>query len=57
MGSERKQQIPRCSGVGDWGNQVMGIKEGTGGDEHGVLYTTNELLNTTSKTNDVLDVG
>jgi len=27
---------------------VMGIKEGTC-DEHSVLYTTNESLNTTSK--------
>ena len=35
----------------------MGIKEGTCCDEHWVLYTTNESLNTTSKTNDVLYVG
>ena len=37
-----------------WDNQVMGIKEGTCGDEHWVLYTTSELLNITSKNNDVL---
>jgi len=35
---------------GGWGNQVMGIKEGMCCDEHWVLYTTNESLNTTSKT-------
>jgi len=35
----------------------MGIKEGMWGDEHWVLYTTNESLDTTSKTNDVLYVG
>ena len=40
-----------------WGNQVMGIKEGTCGDEHWVLYATDELLNSTSETNDVLYVG
>jgi len=37
-----------------WGNQVMGIKEGTCCDEHWVLYATNESLNTTSKTNEGL---
>ena len=36
---------------------MMGIKEGTCGDEQWVLYTTNESLNTTSKTNDVIHVG
>ena len=29
----------------------MGIKKGTCCDEHWVLHTTNESLNTTSKTN------
>ena len=38
------------TGVG-WGNRVMGIKEGTCGDEHWVLY---ESLNTTSTANVVL---
>jgi len=33
------------------------IKEGTCCDEHWVLYATNESLNTTSKTNDVLYKG
>ena len=37
--------------------RVMGIKEGTCCDEHWVLYTINELLNTTTKTNDVPYVG
>ena len=36
---------------------MMGTKEGTGGDEHWVLYATNEFLNTTSKTNDILYAG
>lgn len=35
----------------------MGIKEGTWCDEHLGLYTTDKLLNTTSETNDVLNVG
>ena len=35
----------------------MGIKEGTWRDEHRVLYTTDELLKTTSETNDELYVG
>ena len=39
------------------GNWVMGIKEGKCCDEHWVFYGTNELLNTTSKTNYVLYVG
>ena len=36
---------------------VWGIKGGMCCDECLVLYTTNESLNTTSKTNDVLYVG
>ena len=43
--------------MGGLGNRVMGIKEGMGFDEHWVLYTTHELLNTTSETNNVLYVG
>ena len=42
---------------GGTGNQVIGIKEGTCCDEHWVLCVTDELLNTTSKTNDVLYSG
>ena len=42
---------------GGWGNFMMGIKEGTCCDENRVLYATNESLNTTSKTNDVLFSG
>ena len=40
-----------------WGNWVMGIKEGVWCYEHWVLYATDELLNSTSETNDVLYVG
>ena len=40
-------------GVGGWGNWVMSIKEGTQCDEHWMLYATDEILNSTSKTNDV----
>ena len=40
--------------VGGWVSLVVGIKEGTCGDEHWVLYATNESLNISSKTNDVL---
>ena len=39
---------------GGGGNRVMGIEEETCCDEHWVLCVTNESLNTTSKTNDVL---
>ena len=47
----------RREGLGGWGSWLMGIKECKCWDEHWVLYTTNESLNTTSKTNDVLYVG
>ena len=40
--------------VGDCDSPVMGIKEGTCCDEHWVLYVTNESLNFTSKTRNVL---
>jgi len=40
--------------VGGWGDRVMGIKEGTCWDVHWVLQATNESLNTTTKTYDVL---
>ena len=52
-----KLRVTEGSRVGVLGNWVMGIKEGTCGDEHWVLYATNESLNTASKTNDVLYVG
>ena len=42
---------------GRWGNWVMGIKKGMWCDEHWVLYATDESLNTTSNTNDVLYTG
>lgn len=35
----------------------MGIKEGTRSDEHWVLYTTDELLNSTSETNNRTQVN
>lgn len=38
-------------------NQVTGIKEGACCSENWVLHATNELSNSTSKTNDVLYVG
>lgn len=40
-----------------WGKWGMGFKKGTWCDEHWVLYATNELLNSTPETNDVLYVG
>ena len=43
--------------VGAWNNCVMSIKEGMGYDKHWVLNTTDELLNSTSETSDVLYVG
>ena len=39
-----------------WGNWVRGIKVGTLCDEHWVVYTSDELLNTKSETTDVLYV-
>lgn len=36
---------------------MMGLKEGTRGDEHRVLNTTDELLNSASETDDVLYVS
>ena len=44
-----KLRVSEGRGVEGWGNQVMGIKEGTCGDKHWVLYTINESLNTTSQ--------
>lgn len=38
-------------GMGGWDDRMIGIKEGTCCDEHWVLYTTNESLSTTQKTN------
>ena len=35
----------------------MGIQEGTGCDEHWVLYATDESVNSVSETNDVLYIG
>ena len=52
-----KLRVSEGRGVGGVGNHVMGIKEGTCGDEHWVLYATNESLNSASKTNDVLYGG
>lgn len=42
--------------VGGWGNWMMGIEDPCC-DRRGVLHATNESLNTTSKTRDVLYVG
>ena len=41
-------------GVGEWDRLVMGSKEGTYCMVHWVLYETNESLNFTTKTRDVL---
>ena len=41
-------------GVGEWDRLVMGGGEGTYCMVHWVLYATNESLNFTSKTRDVL---
>ena len=40
-----------------WGNWVMGIKEGIGCHEHWVLYATDESLNSTSETNNIVYVN
>ena len=50
-------RVSEGRGLEGQGKRGMGIKEGMCGDEHWVLYTTNESLNTTSKTNDVLYAG
>jgi len=52
-----KLRVTEQKGVGEWGGRVMAIKEGTCCDEHWVLYMTNELLNTTTKTYDILYAG
>ena len=52
-----KLRVTEGSGLGGWGNRVIGIKEGTYCDEQWVLYATNESWNTTSRTNDVLYGG
>ena len=52
-----KLRITEGRRIGGMGKRVMGIKEDMCCDEHWVLYATNESLNTTSKTNDVLYVG
>lgn len=44
-------------GVGGWGGWVTGIKEGTCCDKHRVLQATDQSLNTTLKSTDVLYVG
>ena len=52
-----KLRVTEGMGVGGWGDQVMGIKEGICWEDHWVLYATNRSLNPTSKTNDVLYSG
>ena len=44
-----KLRVTEGRGVWEWGNWVMGIKEGSRGDEHWLLYTTNESLNSHTK--------
>ena len=57
LDSRKQTEGYRREGVEEQGKQVMNIKEGTWFDDHWVLYTINESLNTTSKTNNVLYVG
>ena len=52
-GLQETNRVSEGRGVEGWSSQVMGIEEGKCCDEHWVLYTTNESLNTTSKTNHV----
>ena len=52
-----KQELLEGRWEGGCGNWMMDIKEGTWCDEHWVFYATDELLNSTSETNDVLYVG
>ena len=49
-----KLRASEGSGVWEWDRPVMGSKEGTYCMEHWVLYATNESLNFTSETRDVL---
>ena len=51
------KQTEGFGGGEEGGYSVMGIEEVTCCDEHWVLYATDESLNTTSKTNDVLYSG
>lgn len=50
-----KLRVSEGKGGGD--NRMMGIEEGTCRDVHWALYVTNESLNTTLKTNDILYSG
>lgn len=43
-----------AGGEVEGGNWMSGIKEATRYNEHWVLHTTDNLLKTTSETNDVL---
>ena len=54
MYNEKHTEGLRGEVVGEWDRLVMGSKEGTYSMVHGVLYTTNESSNFTSKTRDVL---
>ena len=42
---------------GEWGTDMIGIKENTCWDEHGVLYVNDESLNSTPETNIALYVN
>ena len=63
--NQRERQTMRDSQLWDtegwwvrgWGNWVTDIKEGTWCDERWVLYPTDDLLNSTSETNNALYVG
>ena len=63
LGTEREAVLTSPSGLCGFrnterqGHWVTGRKGGTRWDEHRVLQATDELLKTTSETNDVLHVG
>lgn len=40
--------------MGGWANWVMDIKEGTGFNEHWVLYATKKPLNSSPETNNTV---
>uniref|UniRef100_A0A452S5U7 Uncharacterized protein n=1 Tax=Ursus americanus TaxID=9643 RepID=A0A452S5U7_URSAM len=56
QGRDRIRFPPPGAQVGD-GVTVMGVEEGTCWDEHGVLYASDESLNSTPETNTTLYIN
>ena len=54
MDYEKQTEDFRGEEVGEWDRLVMGSKESTYCMVHSVLYATNEALNFTSESGDVL---